>query len=248
MTQNRQEFALSELRVQDSILKDIIPTAEAIGRLKEFKLGQVTITDMVKLSSLLSFNSSITTLSLHSVSLDGLAYLTPALYTNESLSSLNLNITIPYPNQGCSNFSTEEVIVLLNDALQHNIHCEHLQLSMGTRVLCIHDLAYRLRRGPTGPQHKLKRSHSLPCLKLKPTASSGYQLLSLGHKFSMKATKRVLDSNPQLRKCTSALDLALTESISSLHPALTDSLDISRFYYGHPANKVDGAINRLLQL
>ena len=83
---------------------------------------------MVKLSSLLPFNSSITTLSLCDVGLDGLAYLTPALYSNESLTSLN--ITIPYRNQGYGNFSKEEVIVLLNDALQHNIHCKHLKLSM----------------------------------------------------------------------------------------------------------------------
>ena len=220
----------------DSILKDIIPTVLAIGTIKELELSQVTIADMVKLSSLLPSNSSITTLSLGGLSLDGLAYPTPALYvyTNESLSSLNT--TIPYRNQGYSNLSKEEIIVLLNDALQHNIHCKHLKLSMEFHFPCIHDLAYRLRRGPTGPQYKFKRSHSLPCLKLKPTVPSDYQLLYLGHKHGMKMAKRVLGSNPLLRRCSSSLDLALTESISSLHPALTDSLHISGFYYGNPAN------------
>ena len=57
--------------------------------IKEFKLSRVTRADMVKLSSLLPFNSSITILSLDGVGLDGLAYITPALYTNESLTSLN---------------------------------------------------------------------------------------------------------------------------------------------------------------
>ena len=237
MTHNLEKFAFGKKCVQDSILKEIIPTALAIGTINKFKLSRVTRADMVKLSSLLPSNSSITTLSLDGVDLDGLAYLTPALYSNESLSSLNiLNITVPYRNQGYGNFSEEEIIVLLNDALQHNIHCRHLKLNMEFRFPCIHDLAYRLRRGPTGPQLKLKRSHSLPCLKLKQTALSSYQLLSLGHKHGMKMAKRVLGSNPLLRRCSSSLDLALTESISSLHPALTDSLHISGFYYGHPAN------------
>ena len=238
MTHNHESYAFPTVWVQDSILKDIIPTALAIGTIKEFELHQVTRADAVQLSSLLPFNSSITTLTLDDVDLDRLAYITPALYSNESLTSLT--IKIPHPDQGYSKFSKEEIVVLLNDALQHNIHCKHLKLSMGARFPCIHDVAYRLRQGPTGPQHKLKRSHSFPCLKLKPTALSGLdQLLFLGHKFGMKMTKEILDSNPQLRRCSSTLDLALTESISSLHPTLTDSLDISGFYYGHPANKVD---------
>ena len=237
--------AFPKVWVQDSILKEIIPTALAIGTLKEFEICQVTRADMVKLSSLLPFNSSITTLSLCDVGLDDFAYLTPALYSNESLTSLN--ITISYHNQGYGNFSKEEVIVLLNDALQHNIHCKHLKLE--PCFPCIHDLAYRLRRGPTGPQHKLKRSHSLPCLKFKSTALLGLdEMLSLGHKFGTKMTKEVFDFNPELRRCSSSLDLALTESISSLHPTLTDSLHIGQFYYGHPANDVGGASNRLLQL
>ena len=151
----------SKVWVKDSILKEIIPTALAMGTLKVFELYRITIADMVKLSSL-PFNSNITTLSLHNV-LDDLVYLTPALYTNKSLTSLN--ILLQYINQEYHKFSKEEVIVLLNDALQHNIHCRRLKLSTKFIFPFIHDLAYRLRRGPTGPQLKLKRSHSLPCLK-----------------------------------------------------------------------------------
>ena len=243
MTHYHEVFRFPTVWVQDSILKEIIPTALAVGTLKEFEIYWVTRADSLQLSSLLPFNSSITTLSLHSVDLDGLAYFSPALYTTKSLNSPN----IPPSSQGYSNFSMGEVIVLLNDALQHNIHCKHLKLRLGSHFPCIHDLAYQLRRGPTGPQHKLKRSHSLPCLKFKPTAPSDCLVLSLEHRFGIKMTKRVLDSDPQLRRCCSALELALTESISSLHPTLTDSLDISQFYYYHPANRVDGASNRLLQ-
>ena len=177
--------------------------------------------------------------------LDGLAYLTPALYTNESLTSLN--IPIQYINKEYNKFSRDEVIVLLNDALQHNIHCRHLKLTARALFPFILDLAYQLRRGPTGPQLKLRRAHSLPCLKLTAPYHLD-QLLLLGHNLDKRMTKLLFDSNPQLRRCSSALDLALTKSISSLHPSLTDHLDIGRFYYGHPANKVDGASNRLLRL
>ena len=247
MTHNHKGLALSILWVQDSILKEIIPTALAIGTLKKFILSYVTRADVMKLASLLPFNSSITTLSLHNVGQDGLAYLTPALYTNESLTSLNIPYSNSYSNEEYSKFSREEVIVLLNDALQHNIHCRHLKLSTGFLFPSIHDLAHQLRRGPSGPQLKLRRAHSLPCLKL--TAGSVLdQLLFLGHNLDKRMTKSIFDSNPQLRRCSSTLDLALTKSISSLHPSLTDHLDIGQFYYDHPANKVDGASNRLLQL
>ena len=239
MTHNLKEFAFPKSWIEDSILKEIIPTAVAIGTLKEVELHHVTRADVVQLASLLPFNSSITTLTLHNVSLDCLAYLTPALYTtNESLTSLN----IPYGNQGYGKFSMEEIIVLLNDALQHNIHCGDLKLITSFPPLFMRDLSYQLRRGPTGPQLKLKRAHSLPCLKL--TALSDLDHLFAGHEFDEKMTKIVFDSNPQLRRCSSALDLALTKSISSLHPSLTDSLDIGRFYYDHPINKVDGASNK----
>ena len=243
MTHDVKGFAFPKLWVQDSILKEIIPTALTKGTLKEFGLRQVTRADIAQLASLLPFTSSITTLSLHNVSLDDLVYLTPALYTNESLNSLKIQNS----NQGYGKFSREEVILLLNDALQHNIHCRHLKLTERLLFPSIHDLAYQLRRGPIGAQLKLKRAHSLPCLKI--TARSGLdQLLFLRIKIDKKRTNRIFDSNPQLRRCSSALDLALTESISSLHPSLTDSLDIGQFYYGHPANNIDGVGNRLLRL
>ena len=61
---------------------------------------------------------------------------------------------------------------------------------------------------------------------------------------------KVFDSILPLRRCSSSLDLALTKSISSLHPTLTNSLDISHFCCGHLVDKVDGpgASKRLLQL
>ena len=243
MTHDNKGFAFSKLWVQDSILKEIIPTALAIGTLKEFILSDVTRADMVQLSSLLPFNSSITSLTLQDVGLDGLACLTPALYTNESLTSLT--ILLQYGNQEYDKFSREEVIVLLNDALQHNIHCRHLKLTTRPPHPFIYDLAYQLRRGPTGPQLKLKRAHSFPCLK--PTTQPTFgRLLALECGFIIGIG--VFDLNPQLRRCSSALDLALTKSISSLHPSLTDSLEIGQFCYGHPANKVGKATNRILQL
>ena len=247
MTHNLKGLALSILWVQDSILKEITPTALAIGTLKQFIISYVTRADVVQLASLLPFNSSITTLSLCNVGQDGLAYLTQALYTTESLTSLNIPYSNPYSNKEYSKFSIEEIIVLLNDALQQNNHCRHLKLTARALVPFIHDLAYQFRRGPTGPQLKLRRAHSLPCLKL--TAPSRLnRLLFLGHNLDKRMTKLIFDSNSQLRRCSSALDLALTKSISSLHPSLTDSLDIGQFYYGHPANKVDWATNRILWL
>ena len=239
MTHNHEEF-MCKLWVQDSILKEIIPTALAIRTLE---LYRVTRADVMQLSSLLPFNSSITTLTLHNIGLDSLAYLTPALYASESLTSLN--IVLQYINQEYDKFSREEVIVLLNDALQHNIHCRHLKLSTTFLFPFIHDLAYQLRRGPTGPQLKLKRAHSLPCLKLTEWPDCD-KMLFLEHRFIAKS--KVFDSSLPLRRCSSALDLTLIKSISSLHPSLTDSLNISEFCCGHVVDKVDGASKRLLQM
>ena len=87
--------------IQDSILKEIIPTALTKETLKEFGLRHITRADVVQLAYLLPFNSSITTLTLHNVGLDDLAYLTPALYTTEFLTSLN----IQYSNQEYGKFS-----------------------------------------------------------------------------------------------------------------------------------------------
>ena len=87
MTHGVKRFAFW---IQDSILKEINPTALTKGTLKEFELRHVTRADVVQLASLLPFNSSITTLTLHNVGLDCLAYLTPALYTTEFLTSLNI--------------------------------------------------------------------------------------------------------------------------------------------------------------
>ena len=87
--------------IQDSILKEIIPTALTKETLKEFGLRHITRADVVQLASLLPFNSSITTLTLHNVGLDDLAYLTPALYTTEFLTSFNTQ----YGNQEYGKFS-----------------------------------------------------------------------------------------------------------------------------------------------
>ena len=124
-------------------------------------------------------------------------HLVSAWTTNESLTSLDILYSIH--NQGYDKFSREEVIVLLNDALQHNIHCRHLKLSTSTISISpvMHDLAYQLRRGPTGSQLKLKRSHSLPCLNL--TSQSDLDRLFYKLKGENEMMKRVLfDSTPQL--------------------------------------------------
>ena len=121
-------------------------------------------------------------------------------------------------------FSKAEVIVLLINVLQHNTSFRKLKVASADYILFsenkyvsnIHDLeclAYQLRRGSSGPQHKLKRAYSLPCI--------------------MKHNHVLLRSRPWLRRCCSAPDLTLTESISSLHPSLMDTLGISQFYYNH---------------
>ena len=66
----------------------------------------------------------------------------------------------------------------------------------------------------SGPQLKLKRAYSCPCLmKQNDLPFPAFQ------------------PNPRLKRCCSAPDFTITESISSLHPCLINLLNISRFYW-----------------
>lgn len=106
----------------------IIPSVLASRTLKEFELHSVTMADMMQLSYLLPTNSSITTLTFSGELQqcnNALAYLSQALYTNTSLISImeswlyNSGYSLAY-----SKISREEIIALLNDALQQTLTSE----------------------------------------------------------------------------------------------------------------------------
>ena len=188
------------------VLSTVIPSALATGVLKEFGLYNITLADMIQLSFLLPTNSTITSLILNGGLNDGLAYLSQALYTNASLTS----IIASYSSSSSSRISREETIALLNDALQQNINLRNLKLVLSYRHLphlqlrcSLRRLAHQLRRGPSGPHIKLKRAQSFPCIS--------------------KYSHSPLEFLPrrQLTRSCSAPDLAVVESISSLHPSLT---------------------------
>lgn len=167
--------------------------------------------DMIQFSRIFSPNSTITTLKLRGEPqrcCDGLAYLSQALYTNTSLTSLSESfIFIGHDPTKVSKFSKEEVITLLNDALCHNSHLRNLELDLFS--LCLNDtyglqrLERQLRRGPSVPKLKLKRARSISCL----------------NECQSPVRKEIAKRNVQLYKSPSAPDLTLTRTISSLHPA-----------------------------
>ena len=190
------------------VLNKVIPSTLATGVLKEFGLYNITLADMIQLSFLLPTNSSITSLILNGGGdryNDGLAYLSQALYTNASLASITQPLSFSSSSSSSSSkFSKEEIIALLNNVLQQNINLRNLKLDLpylhSTHWCPLQRLAYQLRRGPSGPQLKLKRAQSLPCI-----SKYSHSLLPM----------------TQLSRSHSAPDLALVESISSLHPSLT---------------------------
>ena len=204
--------------------------ALAVANVSELHLYGVTRSIVMRLSSLLPSNSTITSLSLEGdLQNDSLAYLSQTLHTNSHLISLTFDsFTLRMPQK--LKFSKEEAAVLLNNALKHNTVLRNLKVwltdfKLRRYVSDVYDLqclANQLRRGPSGPQVKLKRAYSLPCLKNLPFP-----------KEELEAAVRQLiqESKPKLCRCCSAPDLALTQSISSLHPSLTDALGISKFYY-----------------
>ena len=251
--ENSESYLSTLFPVQ--LLKEVIPSALASTSLKELGLSNVTMADMIQLSFLLPTNSSITCLSLNGDHLrynDGLAYLSQALYTNASLISISqCGLLFSRGSSGYSRFSREETITLLNDALQQNVNLRNLKLERSCDIpydLCLprwyplQRLAHQLRRGPSGPQLKLKRAQSLPCL-------SKYSLSPLGLPRSLKDAKLSLPwfsmyrhssmqfpsrlQHAPLSRYRSAPDLSLIECISSLHPSLVESLEIQKFYYKH---------------
>ena len=192
----------------DSSIINISSSALAVGTLKEIELC-ATMADMIQFSRIFAPNSTITTLKLRGEShrcYDGLAYLSQALYTNTSLTSLSESFIGHDPTK-VSKFSKEEAITLLNDALCHNSHLRNLELHLFS--LCLNDtydlqrLERQLRRGPSVPKLKLKRARSISCL-------NGCQ---------SPVRKEIAKRNVQLYKSSSAPDLTLTRTISSLHPS-----------------------------
>ena len=136
------------------VLKEVISSAFAIGILKEFGVYNMTIADMIQLSFLLPTNSCMTSLILNGKCQqfnDGLAYLSQALYTNASLTSVTYSQTKPWSSK-YSRFSSEETITLLDDALKQNIALRNLNLMLnlpynGLPHLCpLQRLAHQLRR------------------------------------------------------------------------------------------------------
>jgi len=205
-----------------AVLKEVIPSALATRSLQELGLYEFNMADMIQLSFLLSNNLSITSLYLHGELQrykDCLAYLSQALYTNTSLTSVTANgYYFSSGSSAYSRFCVEETITLLNDALLRNINRKTLKLDLpGIRLPYLYplqQLAYQLRRGPSGPQLKLKRAQSLPCLS-KHSYSPVYEFFG----------------RPQSVRNCSVPDLSLIESISSLHPTLINSFNIKQFYY-----------------
>ena len=233
------------------VLKEVIPSALASTSLKEFVLHNITMADMIQLSLLLPTNSSITCLTLHGDHVrynDGLAYLSQALYTNTSLTSImQCGSRFSRGSSGYSRFSREETITLLNDALQQNLNLRDLKLERSCDIpydLCLprryplQQLAHQLRRGPSGPQLQLKRAQSLPCLSKYTLSPLEFPLIRENAKLSPpwfsiyrhSSLPRMLQ-RAQLSRYRSAPDLSLIECISSLHPSLVESLEIQKFYY-----------------
>ena len=190
------------------ILNKVIPSTIAAGVLKEFGLYNITLADMIQLSFLLPTNSSITSLILRGERFrDSLAHFSQTLYTNASLTSITQPFTIAsFSNSSRCRFSRAGTIALLNNILQQNTNLRNLKLdlpSLHFTGLChLWQLAYQLRRGPSGPQLKLKRAQSFPCIS--KYSHSPLEFLPKG----------------QLSRSHSAPDPALIQSISSLHPSL----------------------------
>ena len=211
--------------------------ALAVASVSELHLYGVTRSIIMQLSSIFPSNSSISTLKLKGdLQNDSLAYLSQALYTNSHLTSLTFDsFTLRVPQK--LKFSKEEAIILLNSALQHNKCLQNLKVrwsdfKLRDYVSDVHDLqclAHQLRRDPSGMQLKLKRAYSLPCLKHLPFPQE---------EIITAVRQMVQESRPKLSRCCSAPDLTLTQSISSLHPSLTDTLGISQFYYKYTAEDI----------
>ena len=190
------------------VLSTVIPSTLATGVLKEFGLYNITLADMIQLSFLLPTNSSITSLILRGERFrDSLAHFSQTLYTNASLTSITQPFTITsFSNSSRCRLSRAETIALLNNILQQNTNLRNLKMdlpSLHFTGLChLWQLAYQLRRGPSGPQLKLKRAQSFPCIS--------------------KYSHSPLEFLPkrQLSRSHSAPDVALIQSISSLHPSL----------------------------
>ena len=215
------------------VLSTVIPSTLATGVLKEFGLYNITLADMIQLSFLLPTNSCITSLILKGGGDDVLAYLSQALYTNASLTSIS-QCGLQF-SRGYCRFSREETITLLNDALQQNINLRNLKLERSLPYdLCLphryplQRLAHQLKRGPSGPQLKLKRAQSLPCLE---NAKLSLPWFSMYRHSSMQFPSRL--QHAPLSRYRSAPDLSLIECISSLHPSLVESLEMQKFYYKH---------------
>ena len=207
-TQTFQPQRLLYSLYADSSIINISSSALAVGTLKEIELC-ATMADMIQFSRIFSPNSTITTLKLRGEPqrcCDGLAYLSQALYTNTSLTSLSESFIGHDPTK-VSKFSKEEAITLLNDALCHNSHLRNLELHLFS--LCLNDtyglqcLECQLKRGPSVPKLKLKRAQSISCL----------------NECQSPVRKEIAKRNVQLYKSPSAPDLTLTRTISSLHPA-----------------------------
>lgn len=108
--------------------------SQCLSNQKPQKLGlsNITMSDMIQLSLFLPTNSSITCLTLsgeHHRYNDGLAYLSHALYTNTSLTSITqCGLHFSRSSSGYSRLSRVETITLLNYALQQNINLRNLKL------------------------------------------------------------------------------------------------------------------------
>ena len=151
------------------IMNSIIFSALAVESLSEICFYEVTISNAIQLSSLLPSNSSITNLKLYGgLQNDCLAYLNQALHTSLHLTDFSIQT-----NMNGLKFSKAECMVLLNNALEYNTDLRTLMVTLmnhDTESTCVSDiyelqcLAHQLRRGPSGPQLKLKRAFSCPCL------------------------------------------------------------------------------------
>ena len=214
-----QEFGLYDVTIADMIqLSFLLPTNSSITSLIFNGEHQRCNDVLAYLSRILYTNASLTSITWSSWCLrpqcsgkftreETIAILNDALKWNTCLRNLKLEV-------GRSSFShrialhmcgPQQKLTLVNE-FRSEVHVCHLYP--------LQRLAHQLRRGPSGPQLKLKRAQSLPCL-----SKLSHSLLDMSRKIR----------KTQLSRGHSAPDLTLIESISSLHPSLTRIFNIDKF-------------------
>ena len=162
------------------VLKEVIPSAFATGILKEFGLYNMTIADMVQFSFLLPTNSSITELTLFGEHTRHISCPPPPPVciqdTNASLSSPNLSLMYRWGDSSAyyERLSSKETIAFLNDVVQQKTYLKLNKVLPSPLMYPLQQMPDRLRGGP---QLKLKRAWSLPCLfKYSPIQIPGMDL------------------------------------------------------------------------